>query len=187
MNTLKDNPIVLDENERPPYSLNALELGLVVIVGVATWFGFSRFLHSSLPFPCGSSVNGMLIDCGWTEKQAWESLGYPLFSTYSIPLVMFLTVSSVFLLRSIRKDVYHFSTTGNLAFSFSIFSFIGFLLLNVFGLVLLPVGLVLAIIATINSKRTRSYRWDWVSLPFNLIWLVTFGSFVAQFLNSYGD
>ena len=187
MNISKDNSIILNKNERSPFWLNVFELGVAVAVGVATWFALSKSLHSTLPFPCGSSVNDVSIDCGWTEKQAWETLGYPLFSTYVIPLVLFLAISSVFLVRSLRKTVGHFSTMGKLALSFPIFAFLSFSLLSVFSLPCLPLGLALSIVATINSVKTKNYKWDWVSLPFNLTWLVIFGAFIGQFLNSYGD
>ena len=187
MSKLKDNPIVLKNSERSPFSLNALELGFAVLVGVATWFWLNNSLHSTLPFPCGSSANGVSIDCGWTEQQAWETLGYPIFSTYAIPLVLFLTFSGIFFVRSIRKDVRHFSAIGNLAFSYPIFSFLGFFILSVFSLPCLPIGLVLAIIALINSGETKNYKWDWASLPYNLAWLVIFGLFIGQVLDSYGD
>lgn len=187
MSLSKDNPIFLKNNERLPFSLSALELGFSVLIGVATWFGLSNSLHSMLPFPCGSSMNGVSIGCGWTKQQAWETLGYPLFSTYAIPLVLFLAISAMFLVRSIRKNDRHFSTIGNLAISFPIFAFLGFFLLSVFSLIFLPVGLVLAITATINSGMTKNYKLDWVSLPCNLTWLVIFGLFIGQFLNSYGE
>jgi hypothetical protein len=47
--------------------------------------------------------------------------------------------------------------------------------------------LALAIRATINSGESKNRKWDWVSLPFNLLWLVIFGLFIGKFLNSYGD
>lgn len=178
---------MLNNNKRSPFSLNALELGFAVLVGTATWFGLSDSLHSTLPFPCGSSINNIPIDCGWTEMQAWETLGHPLFSTYAIPLTLFLAISAIFLVRSIRKDVRHFSIIANLAFSFPIFAFLGFFFLSVFSLPCLPVGLVLSITAMINSEKAKSYKWSWISLPFNLAWLVIFGLFIGQFLNSYGD
>ena len=183
----KNNPISSNKNKRLPFFLNGLELGFSILVGMATWFWLRCSLHSTLPFPCSSSVNGVLIDCGWTEKQAWETLGYPLFSTYAVPLALFLAFSGVFLLRSIRKNVRRFSTLGNLALSFPIFAILGFFLLSVFSLPFQPIGLALAILATINSGMSKKHKWDWVSLPFNMAWLVIFVLFITQFLNSYGD
>jgi hypothetical protein len=187
MSTPKDNQTILKNDEQSLFSLNALELGFAVLGGIATWFWLSNTLHSTLPFPCDSSVNGISIECGWTKEQAWEALGRPLFSTYVIPLVLFLAISSIFLVRSIRKEVRHFSTIANLAFSYPIFSFLGFFILSVFSLPCLPIGLVLAIIAAINSGKTKNYKMDWISLPFNLAWLVIFGLFISQFLDTYGD
>jgi len=187
MSISKYNPTNLKNNKRSPFSLSALELGFAVLVGLTTWFGLRYYLHSTLPFPCGSSANSISINCGWTEKQAWDTLGYPLFSTYAIPLALFLAISGIFLIRSIRKNVDHFSSIGNMALSFPIFAFLGFFILSVFGLILLPIGLVLAILATIDSSTTKNYKWDWVSFPFNLAWLVIFGSFIGQFMNLYGD
>lgn len=187
MSISKDNLITSSKNERLPFSLNGLELGFSILIGMATWFWLRNSLHSTLPFPCGSSVNGVLTDCGWTEKQAWETLGYPLFSTYAIPLALFLAISGFFLIRSIRKNVHPFSIIGNLSLSFPIFAFLGFFLLSVFSLPFQPIGLALAILATINSGMSKNHKWDWVSLLFNLSWLVIFGLFIGQFLNSYGD
>jgi hypothetical protein len=187
MNISKDNPVYLNDNKHSPLSLSAVELGFSILVGVATWFGLSKFLHSTLPYPCGSSGNGVPIDCGWTQQQAWETLGNPLFSVYAVPLVLFIATSGIFMIRSVRKDVHHFSMIGNLAFSFPIFAFLSFVFLSVFSLYCLPIGLALSILAMINSGKAKKYKWAWVSLPFNLAWLIIFGSFISQFLNSYGD
>lgn len=187
MNIHNDRPLMMFDNKRSPLALNAIEIGFAVFVGIGAWLGLNVFLHSVLPFPCGSSVNDIPINCGWTEEQAWETLGSPLFSTYAVPFVLFLAISAIFFVRSIRKDVYGFSAIGNLALSFPIFGFLGFYLFSVFSLFFLPVGIALAIVATINSAITKNHKWDWVSLPFNMIWLVIFGLFICQFLNSYGD
>jgi hypothetical protein len=187
MNLTKGNPVTLNKKERSPFLLSMFELGILCLVGTATWFGLRNFLHSTLPFPCGSSVNGVSIGCGWTEQQAWETLGNPLFSTYAIPLGLLTAISSIFLIRSVRMDVHHFSIIGNLAFSFPIFAFLGFFFLSVFSLPCMPVGLALSIMAVIISGKAKSAKWDWISLPFNLVWLVIFGRFIGQFLNSYGD
>jgi hypothetical protein len=45
MSTPNDNSIALKNNERLSYSLNVLELGFAVIVGVAIWIGLRNFLH----------------------------------------------------------------------------------------------------------------------------------------------
>jgi hypothetical protein len=183
-----DNPNSPTDNKRSPFTLSILEISLAIFVGLASWFGLRGFLQSALPFPCGSSVNDLTINCGWTAEQAWQTLGYPMFSTYAIPLVSLLAISSVFLVRSIRRDVRQFSVIGNLALSWPIFSFLGFFFLSVFSLIFLPIGFVLAILATINSQELdKRYKWDWVSLPFSLIWLVVFGMFIGKILNIYGD
>jgi hypothetical protein len=54
-------------------------------------------------------------------------------------------------------------------------------------LVCFPVGLALSIIAMMDSVMTKRLKWDWLSIPFNLAWLVVFGSFVGRFLILYGD
>ena len=187
MNISKDNPVYLNDKKHLPFSLNAVELGFSILVGGATWFGLSKFLHSTLPYPCGSSVNGIPTDCYWTEQQAWETLGKSLFASYVIPLVLFVAISGIFLIRSVRKDVRHFSTIGNLAFSFPIIAILSFIILSVFSLYCLPIGLVLSIMAMIKSGKEKKYKWDWVSLPFNIAWLIVFGLLIGQFLNLYGD
>ena len=183
-----DTPISSTDKQRSPFTLSVLEITLAIIVGLAAWFGLRGYLQSALPFPCDSSINDLTLNCGWTEEQAWQTLGYPLFSTYAIPLVLLLAMSGVFLVRSIRRDVRQFSVMGNLALSWPIFSVLGFFFLSVFSLIFLPIGLVLAIIATINSQELeKRYKWDWVSLPFSLAWLVVFGMFIGKLLNLYGD
>ncbi len=183
-----DTPISSTDKQRSPFTLSVLEITLAIIVGLAAWFGLRGYLQSALPFPCDSSINDLTLNCGWTEEQAWQTLGYPLFSTYAIPLVLLLAMSGVFLVRSIRRDVRQFSVMGNLALSWPIFSVLGFFFLSVFSLIFLPIGFVLAIIATINSQELeKGYKWDWFSLPFSLAWLVVFGMFIGKLLNLYGD
>lgn len=176
MDISKENPVL--------FSISAVELGCSILVGGATWLGLSKFLHSAVPYSCG---RGILTNCGQTEQQLWETLGKPLFSTYAIPLVLFMAISGIFIIRCIRKDVRHFSTLGNLAFSFPIFAFLGFFLLSFVGLSCLPLGLLLSVLATIYSMQEKNYRWTWISLPFNLAWFLIFGSFIGRLLYLYGD
>jgi len=140
-----------------------------------------------LPFPCGSAIDGIPIDCGWTNEQSWKAFGYPLFSTYAIPFVVFLTISAAFLVRAIRDNLHHFSVIGSLAFSFPLFILPAFLLINVFSLPLLPIGLILAIIATAQMIIARQYIGNWVSVPYNWAWFIIFSDFIRQYLEWYGD
>jgi hypothetical protein len=168
---------------RSPFTISIIEIVLAILVGLVTWFGLRKYIQSTLPFPCTSSS----VDYISSEEYSWQFLGYPLFSTYALPLIFFLTISTIFLVRAIRRNDLHFSVIGNLALSWPIFSFLGFLLFNTFSLVFFPIGLALSIIAMMDSVMTKRLKWDWLSIPFNLAWLVVFGSFVGRFLSLYGD
>jgi hypothetical protein len=187
MNDIEEINLSSHDQKRSPFSLNGLEVISVIVVSTAAWFALRWLLQNTLPSPCGSAVNEVPIDCGWTAEQAWQSLGLPLYSTYLFPLVSLLAISAVFLVRSIRQDVLHFSVFGSLALAWPIIIFIAFFLLSVFSLYCFPVGLILAIIALIEFGETKENKWDWVAFPFSLIWLVVFGGFVGVFLSIYGD
>ena len=112
------------------FRLSKLEVLIAILTGIATWIGFRNILRATLPYPCGAAINGELIPCGWTYEESWTQRGHSLFSSFSVPIVIILAVSAVFLIRAIRKDERYFSTLGNLAFAWPLISFP---LLNVFS------------------------------------------------------
>ena len=77
---MSEESILPHSDEIPsPFSVNALEIVFAIAVALATIFGLWSFLHSALPYPCGFSVGDVVIPCGWTEEEAWQQLGLPLF------------------------------------------------------------------------------------------------------------
>jgi len=164
-----------------------VEIISAALVGMATWFGLSSYLQSALPFPCGNSIGDIPIDCGWTGEQAWNTLGRPLFLNYAAPLSISLALATVFLIRSIKQDVLHFSRMGNFALSWPLFSFLGMHFFYVFGLCLLPIGLALAILATIDSEDEKRNKLDWISFPLSLAWIVISGIYFRGLWSAYGD
>ena len=177
MNISEDNPVLLKDTKPLISGATLLDVGFPAIVSIATWFGLRFALYRTLPFGCD--------DC--TYEELWEGLGYPLFSRYAILFVVFLTFSATFLIRAIRQKFHYFSLMGSLSFSFPLFILPTFLLINVISLYCLPIGLIVAVIATVEMIITRKYIGNWVSLAYNWAWLVVFGEFMGRYLQSYGD
>jgi hypothetical protein len=177
MNIPDDNSIFLKGKKLSISRTTLLEVGFPAIVSIATWFGLRFALYTTRPFGCD--------DCAYEEL--WEGLGYPLFSTYVIPFVVFLTISAAFFVRAFRNKFHYFSLMGSLAFSFPLFILPAFLLISVISLFCLPFGFIAAIIATVEMIITRKYLGNWVSLFYNGAWLVIFGKFMSRYLQLYGD
>jgi hypothetical protein len=180
------NTIII-RKRRSPFTLSVAEIIFAILVGIATWIGLHSYLQSALPFPCGNSIVNIPSDCGWTRAQAWNTLGRPLFLTYAAPLSLSLALAVVFLIRSIKRDVLHFSIMGNFALSWPLFSFLGMHLLYVFGLCLLPIGLILSSLATIKSRDENRNNLDWISFPLSLAWIVISVLFFRALWSAYGD
>jgi hypothetical protein len=176
-------------NKRPLFKLNATETGIAIASGIIAWFIIRNILQSTLPYPCGSEVGETLIDCGWTYTQSWEELGSKIFNIYAVPIIIFISASVIFLVRLTRKETSYFSALGNLSMAWPLPSFL-IMHFPILGLYCLPIGFILAIIATIlsaESEEEKKYKLDWVTLPFNLLWLVVSSSYFSAFWNAYGD
>jgi hypothetical protein len=183
MNISQDQLAHLKDRERGSFSLNNVEKGIFFVVGVAAGFALWSFLHSSFPASCGPYRDDH--DC--SPQQIWDAFGKPLFLVYGLPFVLSGAISGVFLLRSIRRDVRQFSMIANLAFSIPMLAFIGLMFYSILTWCFLGLGPVLALLATVYSGKPNRHKWDWVSLPFNLIWIVIFVLFLFQYLSVYGD
>lgn len=178
----------LNNNPKASFSLSSVELGFSILVGVATALALRSFIYSELPDTCGPDIDYSYIGCDytWTPQLAWELRGRPLFLTYVIPYMLCLAISSIFLLRSIRRDVRQFSMIANLAFSFPALAFISsFLFYSNVSWYFSVLGLVLAMFAALNSVRSQGRERDWLSLPFNLVWIVIFILFFFHYFSLY--
>jgi hypothetical protein len=189
MSMSKDIQSSLNNNPKASFSLSSMELRFSLLVGVATALGLISFINSELPLSCGPDISYSSINCDytWTPQLAWELRGRPLFLTYIIPYVLSLAISGIFLLRSIRRDVRQFSMIANLAFSFPALAFIGLLFHSIVSWYFSVLGVVLAILAAFNTVRSQDRERDWLSLPFNLVWIVIFQMFVFHYLRLYSD
>lgn len=170
-------------NKRSPFTVSGKELITAIISGLVTWFGLMKFLQTAKPYYC----QGVTIDSPCSDAYVWESMGSHLFSMYSIPITLFLVLSSIFIVRAIQRDVLHFSVLGNMSMSWPLFSLLGFITINVFSLCLFPTGLALSIIVMIHSSEEKRFKLDWISFPYNLAWLIVLVPFVNRFLALYGD
>ena len=187
MSMSKDILSSLNNNPKASFSLSSVELGFSMLVGVAIAWALRSLIYSELPETCGPDIDIAYIGCDytWTPQLAWELRGRPLFLTYVIPYVLCLTISGIFLLRSIRRDVRQFSMIANLAFSFPALGFIGLMFHNIVSCYFSLLGLVLAVFAALNSARFQGRERDWLSLPFNLVWIVIFIFFVFHYFSLY--
>ncbi len=169
------------------FRLSKPEILIAILTGMATWIGFRSILRGTLPYPCGAEINGEPIPCGWTYEQSWTVLGHSLFSSFSIPIVIILAMSAVFLWRAIRRDERYFSTLGNLALAWPLISFPLLNILSFFSLYCLPIGVGIAFIGGLKSINTQRNLRDWIALFLSIVWLVLSMIYFEQWWNRYGD
>ena len=167
--------------------LSKSEVLVASLTGIATWLGFRSSLSGTLPYPCGTAINGELIPCGWTYGESWTQRGHSLFSTFSVPIVIILAMSAVFLLRAIRKDERYFSILGNLAVAWPLISFPLANLFSFYSGYCLPIGVGIALIAGLKSLNTKRNSADWIALLFSVAWLLFLLIYMDQWWNRYGD
>ena len=169
------------------FRLSTLEILIATLTGIATWIGFRSVLRKTLPYPCGFSINGELIPCRWTYEESWAELGYSLFSSFSVPMVIILAAAAVFLLRAIRKDERYFSTLGNWALAWPLISFPLATLFSFFSLYCLPIGMGIAFIGGLRSLNTKRNSGDWIALVLSVAWFLLLFIYMDQAWNRYGD
>ena len=175
----KDIQLPLKNNPKAPFSLSSVELGFSILAGVATALALRSFIYSQDPLECGPR----LVGCD--DRQIWEMLGRPFFWKFVIPFMLAVGISSIFLLRSIRRDFRQFSMIANLAFAFPAFAFIGIPLNSNVTCGLSLLGLVLGMLAGLNSAISQGRERDWLSLAFNFVWIVIIILFVFEYLRLY--
>ena len=196
--TMKDSPIEnagvssgksqsIIDTSLSTFRLSKLEIVIATLTGIATWVGFRSILHGTLPYPCGAAINGEEIPCGWTYEESWTELGHSLFSSFSVPIVIILAMSAVFLLRAIRRDDRYFSTLGNLALAWPLISFPLLNLLSFFSLYCLPIGVGIAFIGGLKSLNTKRNLGDWIALALSVAWFLLGFIYFDQWWNRYGD
>jgi hypothetical protein len=169
------------------FRLNKLECLVAVLTSIAAWVGFRSYLQGILPYGCNDYIGDERIPCHWTYQESWTVLGRSLFSSFSIPIVLILAVSAVFLLRAIRRDEGYFSTLGNLALAWPLISFPLANLFSFFGFYCLTIGVGVALIGGLKSLITKRNSGDWIALLFSIAWLWLLLIYMAQWWNRYGD
>jgi hypothetical protein len=185
-----DNSGSADRNSQSSLSifrLNKFEFLVAVLTGIAAWTGFRSILRGTLPYGCNDYINGERIPCGWTYEESWTKLGHSLFSSFSVPIVVILAMSAVFLVRAIRRDERYFSTLGNLALAWPLISFPLLSLISFFSLYCLPIGVGIALIAAIKSVDTKRNFGDWIALVLSLVWFLVGFIYFDRWWILYGD
>jgi len=189
-----ENASATTGNEQSPiniilstFRLSILEIFIAIFTGIATWIGFRSILRATLPYPCGAAINGEEIPCGWTYEESWTKLGSSLFSSFSVPIVIILAMSAVFLLRAVRRDERYFSTLGNLALAWPLISFPLLNVLSFFSLYCLLVGMGIALIGGLKSLNTKRNVRDWIALALSVAWVWLGIIYFDQWWNLYGD
>ena len=183
----EESILPLTDERQSPFSVNAPEIVFAISVISATIFGLWSFFHSALPYPCGSTIGDTVIPCDWTEEEAWQQLGQRLFSKYVIPFVFLNGVAAVFLSRVLRRDLRGFSLLASLALAWPMFSLLGIHFLGYFSAYCFPVGLIFGAIATLIPHSGQRKKFDWISLPVNLLSIIVCGMYFAELLEMYGD
>jgi hypothetical protein len=98
-------------------------------------------------------------------------------SPYAIPIMLFSFLSSVFLVRLIKKDGKGFSQIGLLSMAWPMFC----ILISpvVFIAIILPfAGLLISLYAAIRSRIMDCKKIDLVAIPYSIVWMILFGAHV---------
>jgi hypothetical protein len=171
MDLRKLNKLIFRDKGRSPLALSILEVVVVAVVGVTTWFFFRNSIFSSPPWGYYSQ-KPFPPEFVKTQQQ--------LFYGFVWPLIAFMSVSAVSVVRCIRNDVLHFSRLGHFTLIWPLASFpsfcIGFLS---FPLLIVPFGIGLAVIGAIISRKEKANLGDLIALGVIVIWYV-FGSMYSQ-------
>ncbi len=178
---------ITPSSQRLPLTLNRIETLAAVLASVATWFGFRHLLQTYLPYPCGMAVNDIVVPCRWTYENSWNSLGRPIFIVFVLPLIAFLSISAIALIRIVRKDVGYFSTFGLFALAWPLVSFPLLHVLYPLFCYCLPAGAIAAGVKAIDPDATKRKPGDWIAVVFNVVWSLFVIIYFGQLLNTYGD
>ena len=187
MDFFKENHISLPDERRSPFSVSASEITFVIIAALLTWFGLRIYLHSLMPYPCTFFIDNVPVDCNWTREQAWQTLGIPLFSKYIIPFLVLNTAAAVSFVRIFRRDVRGVSRLGSVALAWPLVSFFGIHFLFYAGLCSLPVGFMVALVATVTSVVEKRFALDRISLPVSILNIIACGMYLNNLAAVYGD
>ncbi|MBI5052083.1 MAG: hypothetical protein HZB52_02310 [Chloroflexi bacterium] len=196
----------LCDRRRSPFSFSIREIAAGTSAGVFAALDLIASLRSNVPYPCNSEFDNPA--CHWTYETSWTQLGQPIFGICGAPLIIMVSISAIFLVRSIYRNVRHFSLLGNISLSYPLLSFFALQHLSIIFLFLptlltsflyLPLfyfwlgsGILLAIFTLIISISTLTasakVNWgDFCALPYNIFWAGLYLLFMIAVLGIYGD
>jgi len=148
------------EAERSPFSINLVEVLVAIVTAIIIWFGLHASIFSF--WPVGFDPNLPLPD--WVVgKRAI------LFSEWAIPIIIVLTLSSIFLVHGIQnQNIKYFSRLDHFVLAWPLVLFPSITILYTFSLFCFPIGLMLSLISIIDLFQSRKY----LGSAFVIIWIV---------------
>lgn len=165
-------------NQRSPFTLSIIEILAIILAIIIAEVGFYYGLQSTTPyFPHIDPNTPWMV----TSRQK-------LFSTFALPLGIVLLIPTVSLVRSIRKDVRHFSRLGHLASAWPLLAsatiwrgdliFLGAMC----GMFLLVIGIgpITAILVGLKALLSKHNRGDLLAIPVNAAWSIFYWIYLVN-------
>lgn len=153
---------------RSPISLNLAEVAVALAVGAGTGYGLMMLYVTDVSALCGPAIDFSIQACNdnyrWLEE-------YALFTALSCgPLGIIFAFSALFLVRSLRNNIQHFTPLGHLALAWPLISF-PFLHFLHWGAAwsIVPVGLLIAVIAVVKT-RDNKHTGNFLAILWNAAW-----------------
>ena len=179
MDLRKLSKLILRDKGRSPLTLSILEVVVAAVVGVTTWLFFRNGIFNSPPW-------------GYYGEKPFPpnfvKMQQELFYGFVWPLMAFMSVSAVSVVRCIRNDVLDFSRLGHFVLIWPLVSFplfcIGYIC---FIPLIVPFGIGLAVIGAILSRKEQANLGDEIALIAIVIWYVLGFMYTQQSMVVFGD
>ena len=162
-NSLSKSPT---DTFRSPLSLNSLEFLSALIGGGLAWFWLRYNIWHAQPWYWGFDNLPTWPYPEWFINTREHLL------TLTWPVAVAIAISTIFLVRSYRDNIRHFSSSGHLVLAWPLIDFLFLATIGSFGIFCLPIQFVLALVVAVRSSKKQQYLGDLMVIPLSIAWTI---------------
>jgi len=169
------------ETQRSPFSINIVELLIAVGCIILVRIGLHAALWSF--YPVGYDLILRLPFSDFVKIGREE-----IFRVWVLPISIIMALSSIFLVRGITKqNIQFFSRLSHFALASPLLVFSSITYLYFMGLFCLPAGLILSLLAIVESSKSRKWCGSILAVVWNIACIIVAGYYFQHIDYVFGD
>lgn len=176
----EDSDTGLDKG-RSPFSLSIIEISLALLMGLLVWFWLRDIAMNAEPWDWSA------YGSAYEPYPDWFLYSRERFLRSIWIMVIVMTISTIFLVRSLSGNIRHFSRLGNFVLAWPLVSFFPVSVLASVSILCVPIGFILTLIPAVVCYRKKENYGDLIAIPSNFIWILIAANYLLQLWELVGD